>query len=78
MLKDKVVIVTGGPRGIGYETVKLFAENGAKVVLFGSKKDSVDKAIENLKKENYGESTEVLDFLINKLSPVNLAVNFYR
>ena len=38
MLKEKVVIVTGGTRGIGYETVKLFVENGAKVVLFGSKK----------------------------------------
>lgn len=52
MLKDKVVIITGGTRGIGYETVKLFAENNAKVILFGSKKETVDVAVENLKKEN--------------------------
>lgn len=35
MLKDKVAVVTGGTRGIGYATVKKFLENGAKVVLFG-------------------------------------------
>lgn len=51
-LKGKVAIVTGGTRGIGLEVVKLFKENGATVILFGSKKTSVDKAIEELKSEN--------------------------
>lgn len=52
MLKDKVAIITGGTRGIGYEVVKTFLENNAKVVLFGSKKETVDKAISSLKEEN--------------------------
>ncbi len=30
-IKNKVVIVTGGTRGIGFSTVKTFLENGAKV-----------------------------------------------
>ncbi len=51
-LKGKVAIVTGGTRGIGLEVVKLFKENDATVILFGSKKTSVDKAIEELKSEN--------------------------
>lgn len=52
LLKDKVTIVTGGTRGIGYATVKKFLENGAKVVLFGSRKETVDKALASLKEEN--------------------------
>lgn len=50
MLEDKVAIVTGGTRGIGLETVKVFAENGAKVILFGSRQETVDKALAELKK----------------------------
>lgn len=52
LLKDKVAVVTGGTRGIGYATVKKFLENGAKVVLFGSRKETVDKALTSLKEEN--------------------------
>lgn len=52
MLKGKVAVVTGGTRGIGYAIVKKYLENGAKVVLFGSKKETVDKALESLKAEN--------------------------
>lgn len=44
-IKNKVVIVTGGTRGIGFATVKSFLEYGAKVALCGSKKETVDKAL---------------------------------
>ena len=52
MLKNKVAVVTGGTRGIGYATVKKFLENGAAVVLFGSRQETVDKALASLKAEN--------------------------
>ena len=45
MLKGKVAVVTGGTRGIGFATVKKFLENEAKVVLLGSKQETVEKAI---------------------------------
>ncbi len=52
MLQDKVAIVTGGTRGIGFATVKKFLDNGAKVVLFGTKEESVQKALAKLKEIN--------------------------
>ena len=52
MLENKVAVITGGTRGIGFETVKVFLENKVKVVLFGSRKETVDKAVSLLKEEN--------------------------
>ncbi len=52
MLKGKVAVVTGGTRGIGYAIVKKYLENGAKVVLFGSRAETVEKALASLKAEN--------------------------
>ncbi|MEZ3433837.1 MAG: 3-oxoacyl-ACP reductase FabG [Lachnospiraceae bacterium] len=52
MLKGKIAVVTGGTRGIGYAIVKKYLENGAKVVLFGSREETVEKALTSLKEEN--------------------------
>lgn len=52
MLKNKTAIITGGTRGIGFGIVKKFLENGANVVLTGSRKESVDKALSQLTEYN--------------------------
>lgn len=52
MLNGKIAIVTGGTRGIGYAVVRKYLENGAKVVLFGSRPETVEKALTSLKSEN--------------------------
>ena len=54
MLKEKVAVVTGGTRGIGFEIVRKYLANGAKVVLFGSRQETVDEALKKLKEENSG------------------------
>lgn len=51
-LKNKVAVVTGGTRGIGLSVVREYLKNGARVVLFGSRKESAEKAVDLLKKEN--------------------------
>lgn len=48
MLKNKTAAVTGGTRGIGLAIVKKYLENGANVVVMGSRKETVDKALAGL------------------------------
>ncbi len=51
MLKDKVAIVTGGTRGIGYAIVKKFIEEGAKVALCGSSEKTAAEALAKVQME---------------------------
>ncbi len=52
LLENKIAIITGGTRGIGYSIARKYLLNGASVILFGSRKETVDKALESLKAEN--------------------------
>lgn len=65
MLNKKVALVTGGTRGIGLETVRVFKENKAEVILFGSREETVTKAVNELKEEGYevrGYHTDLNDY----------------
>lgn len=46
--EDKVVVVTGGNSGIGFETAKRFRSEGAKVVIVGRSADKVASAAREL------------------------------
>ena len=47
-IQGKITLVTGGTRGIGLAIVKKYLENGANVVVMGSRKETVDKALAGL------------------------------
>ncbi|MCI8514525.1 MAG: 3-oxoacyl-ACP reductase FabG [Lachnospiraceae bacterium] len=55
-LKNKVAIITGGSRGIGFATADRFIREGAVVILTASSQASADKAV-SLLKETYPEAT---------------------
>ena len=55
-LKDKVAIITGGSRGIGFATADAFLREGATVILTASSQASADKAVSQLR-EKYPHAT---------------------
>jgi NAD(P)-dependent dehydrogenase (short-subunit alcohol dehydrogenase family) len=48
-LTDKVVLVTGGSRGLGYQMVKAFAERGADVIIASRKLDACEAVAEEVR-----------------------------
>jgi len=43
-LKEKTAIITGGGTGIGLACARLFAQEGARVAIFGRRQDRLDQA----------------------------------
>ena len=50
MVENKVTIITGAARGIGFEISRQFALNGAKVVLSDLNEEKVKEAAESLQR----------------------------
>lgn len=87
-IANKVVIVTGGSRGIGAEIVKLLAKLGYTVILNYNKSETCAKNVENeLKKMGYtvdifkadvsksNEARELILFALNKYGKVDVLIN---
>jgi len=51
-LQNKVAIITGGSRGIGYATADKFLSEGATVILTASSPESAEKAVAKLKEKH--------------------------
>lgn len=89
LLENKVAIVTGGSRGIGYATVEAFLKEGAKVVLCASRQETADHAVSELKEtyadaavegifpnlSDYGAVKDAFDSVAEKYGKIDILVN---
>lgn len=87
-IANKVVVVTGGSRGIGAEIVKKLARDKYRVILNYNKSENEAKKIkEDLQKDNINieifkadvskreEVKELIDFVINKFRKIDVLIN---
>ena len=47
-VENKIVLVSGGSRGIGFATARAFAERGAEVIITGRGSANLEKAVSEL------------------------------
>ncbi len=85
----KVALVTGGSRGIGFAIVKAFLAEDATVILCASRKETADKAVEELKAwdasakvegiypnlADYASVKESFDNVIAKYGKIDILIN---
>ena len=72
-LNNKVAIITGGSRGIGFATVEAFLKEGATVILTASSPASAEKAVSKLKEANPEAKVEGISPNLSDLSSVRAA-----
>ncbi len=88
-LENKIAIITGASRGIGFSIAKAFIKQGAKVALLGSRLESAQKAVSKLLAEypdaqlipfgvdvtNSEEITKVVNEVVDKWGYIDILVN---
>jgi 3-oxoacyl-[acyl-carrier protein] reductase len=86
-MKDKIVVITGAARGIGYSIAEVFGREGGIVIVLDLFQDAVDQAVAQLKKMGYTsdgyavnvtDSTaveEVVSRIITKYERIDILIN---
>ena len=82
-LSGKVTLITGGSRGIGFSTAKVFSENGAQVVITSKDPSRLRKSVSKLSNavgiaadiRNESEVKRVVEKTIKKFGKLDILVN---
>ena len=88
-LEGKVALVTGASRGIGESVARLFAQQGAKVIIASRNQDALDELAAKINSDNGNDNvigmachignsesvTELLNQVTNKYNKIDVLVN---
>jgi glucose 1-dehydrogenase len=61
ILQNKVAVITGGSRGLGYAIAETYAREGAQIVIASRSPRSVDLAVDSLRENGYQAAGLVCD-----------------
>ncbi len=82
-LKNKVVLVTGGSKGIGFACAQALAAEGARIAICSRSRDNIDKASAKIQ-EAFGVAADLVDAAAaekaietveSRLGPIDVLVN---
>ena len=68
-LDNKITLITGGSKGIGFGIAKALAEAGSDLVLIARDKDNLDTALENL--SSTGRQVQSFSFDMSRVEQIN-------
>jgi len=77
-LKGKVLVVTGGNSGLGYESVKAFAEKGAEVVLASRTMEKGEKAKNEILKAKPDGKIELMQLDLGDMESVRSFADSFK
>ncbi|HKK63095.1 MAG TPA: oxidoreductase [Bacteroidales bacterium] len=77
-LAEKVIIVTGGNSGLGYASVKAFAEKGANVILTSRSLEKGEQAKKEIQKAIPGSMITLMQLDLSDLSSVKSFVKEFK
>lgn len=83
ILTNQVALITGGSSGIGLSIGKVFANQGAKVIITGRNEEKLKQAVELIPNSEYfafdindiSEQKGVLNSILKKYGKINILVN---
>ena len=58
-LKNKLVLITGGAKGIGLATAQRILNEGGKVILWDFKEDDLNKTVNNFKEQGFDVFSQI-------------------
>ncbi|MGC8562823.1 MAG: SDR family oxidoreductase [Thermoplasmata archaeon] len=87
LLKDKVVLITGGGTGIGNSIAKKYGSLGAKIAILGRREEVLKEAVTEFRNNgitasyhscdvrNPDQISQTLDFFQDEIGPIDVLVN---